>query len=229
MSAEAALERSTAADRPRPQGRRAGRALPPARRAHPARGDPHPRRRGRPARRRRAATRVPGCRTTRAHGCVFLRDTIIDVEAVRHADDVWFDDYGNLVWMVRDPFDGIAPEHQRVIYFDGHSDTVQALRDQWHDKLGGAVDPYDGLVDRRRARPRRAARASSGYVPPEDEWEHLVFGRGVGRPARRRGRPDRRHQDPARAASTTARCTAASSAPTPPRPRRTTTAAGRAT
>ena len=34
-----------------------------------------------------------------------------------------------------------------MIYFDGHSDTVQALRDQWHAKLDGAVDPYDGLLD----------------------------------------------------------------------------------
>ena len=31
----------------------------------------------------------------------FLRDTIIDVHAVRHADDVWFDDFGNLVWVAR--------------------------------------------------------------------------------------------------------------------------------
>ena len=43
-----------------------------------------------------------------------------------------------------------------MIYFDGHSDTVQALRDQWHAKLGGAVDPYDGLLRSERARRRRA-------------------------------------------------------------------------
>jgi putative selenium metabolism hydrolase len=107
----------------------------------------------------------------------FLRDTIVDVQAVRHADDVWFDDYGNLVWVVRDPFDGVAPEHQRIIYFDGHTDTVQALRSQWHDKLGGAVDPYDGLVDRTALDPV-ALREQLGYVPPEAEWEHLLFGRG---------------------------------------------------
>ena len=28
---------------------------------------------------------------------VFLRDTVVDVQAVRHADDVWFDEFGNLV------------------------------------------------------------------------------------------------------------------------------------
>ena len=60
----------------------------------------------------------------------FLRDTIVDVQAVRHADDVWFDDFGNLVWVARDPFDGVAPEHRRVIYFDGHTDTVWPLRDR---------------------------------------------------------------------------------------------------
>jgi putative selenium metabolism hydrolase len=112
------------------------------------------------------------------HRLEFLRDTIIDVAAVQHADDVWFDDYGNLVWVARDPFDGVAPEHQRVIYFDGHTDTVQALRDQWHAKLGGAVDPYDGLVDP-AALDGTALRRELGWVPPEDEWEHLVFGRGT--------------------------------------------------
>ena len=107
----------------------------------------------------------------------FLRDTIVDVDAVRHAEDVWFDDYGNLVWVVRDPFDGVPPEHQRIIYFDGHSDTVQALRSQWHDKLDGAVDPYAGLVDAERL-DAASLREQLGYLPPESEWEHLVFGRG---------------------------------------------------
>ena len=107
----------------------------------------------------------------------FLRDTIIDIGAVRHADDVWFDDYGNLVWVARDPFDGIPPEHQRIIYLDGHSDTVQALRGQWHDKLAGAIDPYDGLIDGAVLAPD-ALREQLGYVPPEDEWHNLVFGRG---------------------------------------------------
>lgn len=108
----------------------------------------------------------------------FLRDTIVDIGAVRHADDAWFDDFGNLVWTVRDPFDGVAPEHLRVIYFDGHSDTVQALRDQWRDKLGGAVDPYDGIVDPARL-DRDAIRANLGYVPADDQWQHLLFGRGA--------------------------------------------------
>ncbi len=107
----------------------------------------------------------------------YLRDAIIAEGAVRGTDDVWFDDYGNLVWVVSDPTDGVAPEDRRIIYFDGHSDTVQALREQWHSKLGGAIDPYDGLLDRAAVDPA-ALRRELGWVPPEDEWEHLVFGRG---------------------------------------------------
>jgi len=107
----------------------------------------------------------------------FLLDTIVDVGAVLHADDVGFDDYGNLVWTVTNAFDEMSPDHKRVIYFDGHSDTVQALRDQWRDKLKGAVDPYDGLVDGAAVDPS-SLRAELGYLPPDDELHHLVFGRG---------------------------------------------------
>lgn len=107
----------------------------------------------------------------------YLRSAIVEHGAVRTADDVWFDDYGNLVWTVSDPDDGVAPEHRRIIYFDGHSDTVQALRDQWRTKLAGAIDPYDGLLDR-SAVDATMLRSELGWVPPEDEWDHLVFGRG---------------------------------------------------
>jgi putative selenium metabolism hydrolase len=108
----------------------------------------------------------------------FLRDTIVDVGAVDHADDVAFDAFGNLVWTVLDPFDGVAPEERRVVLFDGHSDTVAALRDQWRERLGGAVDPYLGVVDPDALDADRL-RAQLGYVPPLDAWEHLVFGRGA--------------------------------------------------
>ncbi|HAP76481.1 MAG TPA: hypothetical protein DCR14_10395 [Acidimicrobiaceae bacterium] len=121
---------------------------------------------------------LSGLSNHEGHRLRFLRDTIIDVAAVEHADDVGFDAYGNLVWTVTDPYDEIAPEHKKVIYLDGHSDTVQALRGQWHDKLGGAVDPYDGRID---GVPLAAdtLQAQLGYVPDEAEWEHLVFGRGA--------------------------------------------------
>jgi putative selenium metabolism hydrolase len=107
-----------------------------------------------------------------------LRNTIIDIDAVQCSDDVWFDEFGNLVWVVQDGFDGVAPDHKKVIYLDGHTDTVQALGDQWHEKLAGAIDPYNGLVNPSQLN-RDALRSELGYLPPDDEWEHLVFGRGT--------------------------------------------------
>jgi len=106
----------------------------------------------------------------------YLKQTILDVGAVRRPDDVWFDDYGNLVWTVSDPEDGIFPDDKQVIYLDGHTDTVLALRSAWRDKLGG-IDAYDGLVAL-GAVDREALSGELGYLPPEDEWEHLIFGRG---------------------------------------------------
>ena len=107
----------------------------------------------------------------------FLKQSIIDIGAVRFAEDVWFDDYGNLVWFVTDPEDGIHPDDKRVVYFDGHTDTVQALRPTWHEKLGG-IDAYDGLVDLDKV-DREFLRSELGHLPPDDEWEHLIFGRGA--------------------------------------------------
>jgi acetylornithine deacetylase/succinyl-diaminopimelate desuccinylase-like protein len=78
--------------------------------------------------------------------------------------------------MVEDSSDGIPAAQKRVIYWDGHTDTVRALRSQWRETLGG-VDAYDGL---RAGEPldRDALRDGLGYVPPDSEWDNLVFGRG---------------------------------------------------
>ena len=85
--------------------------------------------------------------------------------------------YGNLVWSVQDEADGIPARDKRVVYMDGHVDTVKALRPQWREKTSGGIDAYDGLVDLARV-DRAALRALLGYLPPDDEWEHLLFGRG---------------------------------------------------
>ena len=106
----------------------------------------------------------------------YLKQTIIDVGAVRSAADVDFDEYGNLVWTVSDPEDGIDPDDKRVVYFDGHTDTVQALRSAWREKLGG-IDAYDGLIDP-AAVDREFLRSELGHLPPDDEWDQLIFGRG---------------------------------------------------
>jgi putative selenium metabolism hydrolase len=107
----------------------------------------------------------------------YLRKKIVEIKAVRRPEDVFFDDFGNLVWVVTDPDDGVRPEDKKVIYLDGHSDTVRALRPQWKEKIGGGVDSYDGLVDAKKMN-REFLKKELGWLPPDGEWEHLLFGRG---------------------------------------------------
>ena len=78
----------------------------------------------------------------------YLKAKIVEIGAVRDAKDVDFDGFGNLVWTVEDIDDGIASADKKVIYLDGHSDTVGALRGQWLEKIGGGIDCYDGLIDK---------------------------------------------------------------------------------
>jgi acetylornithine deacetylase/succinyl-diaminopimelate desuccinylase-like protein len=108
----------------------------------------------------------------------YLRTTIVEIGAVRRPEDAFFDEYGNLVWAVEDPTDGIPARDKRVVYMDGHTDTVQALRPQWREKLSGGIDCYDGLVDLSRV-DRSVLRGTLGYLPPDEEWDHLLFGRGA--------------------------------------------------
>ena len=107
----------------------------------------------------------------------YLKRTLLDIGAVRRAEDAFFDEFGNLVWVVEDPDDGVPVDEKRVIFFDGHSDTVKALRSQWIDKIGGGVDAYDGLTDR-SAVDHEFLQRELGWIPPVDEWEHVLFGRG---------------------------------------------------
>ncbi|MBI3181472.1 MAG: M20/M25/M40 family metallo-hydrolase [Myxococcales bacterium] len=107
----------------------------------------------------------------------YLRKKIVDLGAVRRPQDAFFDDYGNLVWVVQDPDDGVLTRDKRVIYWDGHSDTVRALRPQWREKTGGGIDAYDGLLDAAKMN-REFLKRELGHLPPENEWEHLLFGRG---------------------------------------------------
>jgi len=108
----------------------------------------------------------------------YLRRKVAEVAAVRRPADVGFDDFGNLVWVVQDETDGIPARDKRVIYMDGHTDTVQALRAQWRAKLNGGIDAYDGAVELARA-DRRVLRDVLGHLPPDEEWSQLVFGRGA--------------------------------------------------
>ena len=107
----------------------------------------------------------------------YLRRAVVEVGAVRRPQDAGFDAYGNLVWVVQDETDGVPARDKRVVYMDGHVDTVNALRLQWREKTNGAIDSYDGLVDPARV-DRSVLRGLLGYLPPDGEWEHLLFGRG---------------------------------------------------
>ena len=109
----------------------------------------------------------------------YLRGKIVEIGAVDGPEDVGFDDFGNLVWTVEDPDDGVPPDEKTVIYFDGHTDTVQALRPRWHEAIGGGIDAYL-TVDRpdARGRPGASCAESSATCRPTTSGSHLVWGRG---------------------------------------------------
>ncbi len=106
----------------------------------------------------------------------YLRSKIIELGCVDSPDDVGFDAFGNLLWTLHDPDDGVAPEDRTVVAFDGHTDTVQALRSRWREAAGG-VDAYDGRLEDQEIA-HDFLRQELGYLPPDDEWHHLLWGRG---------------------------------------------------
>ena len=107
----------------------------------------------------------------------YLRRKIVETGAVERPEDAFFDGFGNLVWTVQDRGDGIAEAEKTVVYLDGHTDTVKALRPRWREATGG-IDAYDGITDPSRV-DREFLKSELGYLPPESEWEHLVWGRGA--------------------------------------------------
>lgn len=108
----------------------------------------------------------------------YFRTTLLDIGAVARPDDVRFDAFGNLRWILKDESDGIPDDRKRVIFWDGHTDTVRALRDRWNTNIGGGIDAYDGLIDPARVN-REFLAKELGYLPPETEWPYLVWGRGA--------------------------------------------------
>jgi len=107
----------------------------------------------------------------------YLRRAMLEIHAVADPGDLGFDAFGNLAWTLEDERDGVPRDRKKVVYLDGHCDTVRALRSQWREKTGG-IDPYLGIVDPARV-DRAFLRRELGYLPPDAEWEHLVFGRGA--------------------------------------------------
>ncbi|MCB9737423.1 MAG: peptidase dimerization domain-containing protein [Deltaproteobacteria bacterium] len=108
----------------------------------------------------------------------YLKSQIIELGAVDKPEDVGFDEYGNLVWHVMDEGDGVALADKKVVYYDGHTDTVMALRSQWEQKIGGGIHAYDGVKDWSKV-DRGFLRRELGHLPVDDEWDRLVFGRGA--------------------------------------------------
>jgi len=64
------------------------------------------------------------------------------------------------------------------VMFDGHTDTVNALRSRWHEAIGGGIDPYEGWIDGKRV-DRAFLSKELGHLPPESDWQYLVWGRGA--------------------------------------------------
>jgi acetylornithine deacetylase/succinyl-diaminopimelate desuccinylase-like protein len=108
----------------------------------------------------------------------YLKAKLIEIGGVRSPDDASFDTYGNLVWHLEDPNDPTPRADRKIIYFDGHTDTVKALRGQWIDKIGGGIDAYDGMTDPDRVN-WDFLEDELGWLPPKDERQHLLFGRGA--------------------------------------------------
>jgi len=106
----------------------------------------------------------------------YLKRRIVELGAVADPADVFFDEFGNLVWEVSDPDDGVPPDEKTVVWYDGHTDTVAALRPRWREATGG-LDCYDGLVDEAGLNDE-FLRGELGWLPPREEWGHLVWGRG---------------------------------------------------
>lgn len=106
----------------------------------------------------------------------YLRRTMLEIKAVADPADIGYDAFGNLGWTLEDTTDGMPRAQKKVIYWDGHCDTVRALRTQWHEKTGG-LDPYLGLTDPAKL-DRGFLRRELGWLPPESDWNHVLFGRG---------------------------------------------------
>jgi putative selenium metabolism hydrolase len=108
----------------------------------------------------------------------YLRQRLREIGAVDSLEDSGIDAFGNLWWKAEDRQDGIAPGDRVVIYLDGHCDTVAPLRSRWHEVLGGGLDPHLGMTDPDQIE-RRVLKQELGYLPPAEEWSHLLFGRGT--------------------------------------------------
>jgi acetylornithine deacetylase/succinyl-diaminopimelate desuccinylase-like protein len=107
----------------------------------------------------------------------YLRRKAIELGSVDGPEAIDYDSFGNLRWSVENHDDGVPAEEKVVVWLDGHTDTVAALRPRWREGAGGGLDPYLGLTDE-SAIDREVLRSELGWLPSDEEWEHLLWGRG---------------------------------------------------
>jgi acetylornithine deacetylase/succinyl-diaminopimelate desuccinylase-like protein len=100
----------------------------------------------------------------------YLKQRIEELHAVFSSSDIHSDDLGNLIWVVSDPNDPTPLNDRRIIYLAGHIDTFPAFPLKWPRGL----DAFDGLVD--------PASIDESTLPPRDQWDSLIFGRGSSSP-----------------------------------------------
>jgi putative selenium metabolism hydrolase len=108
----------------------------------------------------------------------YLKSRILELKAVERPEDVGFDAYGNLRWTVEDREDEVAQGEKKVIFLDGHVDTVAAMRSSWLEILGGGLDAYEGMIDPTKV-DEKALKEQLGSPPPRADWSHMVWGRGA--------------------------------------------------
>ena len=107
----------------------------------------------------------------------YLKSQIIKHKCVFNPEDVFFDEFGDLVWYVEDKEDSIPSAEKKVIYFDGHTDTVNPLQEQWHKTLGDGIDPFLGLTDPSKCC-YETLKQNIGWCPKKEQWKNVIWGRG---------------------------------------------------
>ena len=108
----------------------------------------------------------------------FLRQYIIDNKCVEREEDVYYDQYGNLIWTVYDSDDNVSNDKLKVVYLDGRSDTCLQSRENWSQALGDGIDPFNGLTDASKVDEQRMMEELK-YLPPKESWNQMIFGRGA--------------------------------------------------
>ena len=121
----------------------------------------------------------PECGTSGHEGprIEFLKNKIIELDAVATPNDVDIDEFGNLIWRVIDRSDATPLNDRKTVYLVSRCDTRKADADDWTSILGTGIDAYNGLTDDSQV-DEEELRTQLGFVPDKSKWNSLIFGRG---------------------------------------------------